>query len=617
MKYTLRPYQQNASDAAFAWIRKSLDPCLIEAATGAGKSLLVTDLAHRVKNHSGKKTLCLAPSKELVEQNHEKYLLTGEPASIYCAAAGRKDLRHSVVFASPGSFKSVAEQTGHEYGLIIVDECQGMTATVRGIIDAVRSKNPTVRVIGLTGTPYVLGDGYIYRMDENGKAMSDEQARDPYFMKKVYSILARELIDLGYLTPPVMGALGVAAYDVSEVNAAIDEGKGQKAVDAAIDRAFMGDNRKTAQIIADIVHQSQGKRGVMIFAATIQHAEECMRSLPPELSAIVTGKTKKKEREKIIKAFKAQKIKYLVNVAVLTTGFDAPHVDVVAILRATESLGLMQQIIGRGLRLFEGKDHVLILDYAENIERHCPDGDIFKPDVKASLGGTSGLPMAVECPACRTENQFSARKNDEGYAIDHEGYFVDLAGDRVMVPSGSVDADGKSIMLPVPAHHGRRCQAMHPARDGHSYQCDYRWSSKKCPDVSCGYDNDIAARYCKACKCEIIDPNEKLRIDFKRQKKDPTQMQCDEVVSMTYKYGTSLKNNPQCIVTYATPYRQFTVYYQTSDDASHPRKAEWANFLYATDGLKSWPSTVTYRKDNVSGMFKVYNYNQPADSDGL
>lgn len=616
MKYTLRPYQQNASDAAFKWIRSSLDPCLIEAATGAGKSLLVTDLAYRVHKHSGKRTLCLAPSKELVEQNHEKYLLTGEPASIYCASAGRKDLRHSVIFASPGSFKAVAAQIGPDIGLIIIDEAQGMTATVRAIIDAVREVSPNVRVIGLTGTPYVMGDGYIYRMDENGRAMTEEQARNPYFMKKVYSILARELIDLGYLTPPVLGALGVVGYDTTAVTDAIDQGKSKAVIDAAIDRAFMGDNRKTAAIIADVVYQSRGKRGVMIFASTIQHAEECMRSLPPELSAIITGNTKKKERERIIRAFKAQKIKYLVNVAVLTTGFDAPHVDVIAILRATDSLGLMQQIIGRGLRLFDGKDHVLILDYAENIERHCPDGDIFKPDVKASMGGSSGLPMDVSCPACSMVNQFSARKNDEGHAIDKEGYFVDLAGSRVMVPTAEVGADGQTIMLPMPAHHGRRCQAMHPARDGHSYQCDYRWSSKKCPDTSCNYDNDIAARYCKACKCELIDPNEKLKIDFKRQKKDPTQMQCDSVVGMSYKYGKSLKGNAQCVVNFTTPYRTFTIYYQTESD-SPPRKAEWQALLRASNGLEEWPSSVTYRKDNVSNMFKVYNYNQEPDSDGL
>lgn len=614
MNYTLRPYQLNAVTAALQEIRRSLDPCLIEAATGAGKSMMVADLSIKVHALSGKKTLCLQPTKELVAQNYEKFLLTGEPASIYCAALKKKDLRHKVVFASPGSFKSVVKQVGSQIGVVIVDEAQGMTPTVRAIIDEIRAVNDKVRVIGLTGTPYELGKGYIYRVDENGKVMSDQQAKDPYFMRKVYSITAPELIDMGFLTPPVMGALGVEGYDTS----GIDFGASKKELEAQIDRAFMGDGRKTSAIMADVVYQSRGKRGVMVFASTIQHAEECMRSLPPELSRIVTGKTPPKERDKIIEDFKAQKFKYLVNVAILTTGFDAPHVDVIAILRKTESIGLMQQIIGRGLRLYEGKTHVLILDYAENIEAHCPDGDIFRPDVRASLGnGSSGLPIKVNCPTCRYQNEFSCRKNDEGHAIDDEGYFVDLAGDRVMVDTAELDKDGKPIKLPMPAHFGRRCQAFHPARDGHSYQCKQRWSSKKCPAPECQADNDIAARYCTTCKAEIINPNDKLRIDFKRQKKDATQMQCDEVIGCYGRYGVSQKGNKQYVVEFTTPYRTFTIYMQVGDNAHHKAKAEWSRYLAITDGLQVDPETITYKKDSISGMYRIYDYNQPADSDGL
>lgn len=613
MNYTLRPYQLNAVTAALQEIRRSLDPCLIEAATGAGKSMMVADLSIKVHALSGKKTLCLQPTKELVGQNYEKFLLTGEPASIYCAALGKKDLRHKVIFASPGSFKSVVKQVGGQIGVVIVDEAQGMTPTVRAIIEEIRAVNLNVRVIGLTGTPYELGKGYIYRVDENGKVMTDQQAKDPYFMRKVYSITAPELIDMGFLTRPVMGALGVEGYDTS----GIDFSASKKELEQQIDRAFMGDGRKTSAIMADVVYQARGKRGVMVFASTIQHAEECMRSLPPELSRIVTGKTPAKERDKIIEDFKAQKFKYLVNVAILTTGFDAPHVDVIAILRKTESIGLMQQIIGRGLRLYEGKDYVLILDYAENIEAHCPDGDIFRPDVRASLGnGSSGLPIKVNCPTCRYQNEFSCRKNDEGHAIDDEGYFVDLAGDRVMVDTAELGPDGLAIKLPMPAHFGRRCQAFHPARDGHSYQCKQRWSSKKCPAPECQADNDIAARYCTTCKCEIIDPNSKLRIDFKRQKKDATQMQCDEVIGIYGRYGVSQKGNKQYIAEFTTPYRTFTIYFQTEGKWAASDR-EWKRYLAVTDGLQVEPETVTYKKDSISGMYRVYDYNKPADSDGL
>jgi len=484
-----------------------------------------------------------------------------------------------------------------------------MTPTVRAIIDAVKAENPKVRVLGLTGTPYELGKGYIYREDENGKVWGDDKARDPYFMRKVYTIGAPELIELGFLTRPIIGALGVASYDTS----GIDYSASKKEVESQIDRAFVGHGRKTAEIVADIVYQSRNRRGVMIFAATTQHSKEVMASLPPELSAMVSGDPKitpKKERKRIIADFKAQKIKYLVNVAVLTTGFDAPHVDVIAILRKTESIGLMQQIIGRGLRLFQGKDNVLILDYAENIESHCPSGDLFAPEVKAVMGGTSGGPMNAECPECKHENEFSARKNDDGHAIDKNGYFCDLTGARIMVDLAELDPETqKAKTAPMPAHFGRRCQAYHRARDGHSYQCGYRWSSKPCGH--CGFDNDIAARYCKQCKGELIDPNTRLRIEFKQMKRDVSQMQCDEVLSMNVKFGLSQKGNSQCTVNFITEHRSFTVYFQT--EAKYQKaQAQWEAFRSITDDGVFEPSTVTYRK-NSDGFFEIYNYNQPAD----
>ena len=88
MKISPRWYQQEAHDACIAWIKKCSDSCIIEAPTGAGKSIIVAMLANTINKMSGKKILCLAPSRELVIQNHSKYLLTGEPASMFSASAG-------------------------------------------------------------------------------------------------------------------------------------------------------------------------------------------------------------------------------------------------------------------------------------------------------------------------------------------------------------------------------------------------------------------------------------------------------------------------------------------------------------------------------------------------
>jgi DNA repair protein RadD len=406
---TLRPYQQQAVDAAMEWMRTSVDPFCIEAATGAGKSHIIAEIARLIHEKTGKRVLALAPSAELVQQNRSKYLAAGYPASMFSASAGGKDLRHPVVFGSPLTVKnriSRFQQDGNAgYALVIVDECHGITPTVRDIISAMKEANQNLRVCGLSATPYRLGSGWIFRMHPDGKVNGDDVARDPYFTKCVYQIGARELIGQGYLTPPVIGAVGAEGYDTSNL---IPNAQG-KFDSQAVDRAYHGKGRKTAAIVADVVRQAQGRQGVMFFAATVQHAHEVLASLPPELSAIVTGETPKKERGSILARFLARKIKYLVNVAVLTTGFDAPHVDLIAILRKTESVGLLQQIIGRGLRLSEGKTDCLVLDYTTNLADHCPDGDLFAPVIRAGKGAGEGGGMTCVCPTCSYENQFSAK----------------------------------------------------------------------------------------------------------------------------------------------------------------------------------------------------------------
>lgn len=587
----LRPYQQRAFDAAIEWMRSSLEPAVIDAATGSGKSHIIAAIAKELHSVTGKNILCLAPSKELVVQNREKYLATGNPASIFSASAGAKCTRHPVVFGTPGTVKNKVHRFGKQFCAIVVDECHGITPTIKKIIDHVREQNPNVRVLGLSATPHRLGTGYIFAVDEHNKPV--RQTHEPYFTKRLCRITAKELIEEGFLTPPVIGAINADNYETLEMEVN-SRGKFDK---LDIDRAYHGHGRKTAAIIADVVAQSRDRQGVMIFAATVQHAHECMASLPPGLSAIITGKTKSSERDSIIKRFKARQIKYIVNVAVLTTGFDAPHVDVIALLRKTESAGLLQQIVGRGLRIDPDKEDCLILDYAENIEYHCPDGDIFNPDIKLFSQSEDGGSVIAECPECGIENEFSARKNPDQFAIDKHGYFIDLAGERIKTEFGD-----------MPGHFGRRCQALHPAPGGHMIQCNYRWTSKKCPH--CDADNDIAARYCAECRGEIIDPNEKLKIEFKAHKRDPHRIQCDKIVSLNYA-PTVARSGRECIkADFITDYRSFSVWYAKGVQGRAAHKLA----VFENAVANGTPQTVTYKKED-NGFYTTLAFNQEADDE--
>ena len=575
-------------------MRTSVDPCLIEAATGAGKSHVIAAIAKTVHDATGKKVLCLAPSAELVTQNRDKYIASGHKASMFSASAGAKELRHKVVFGSPLTVKNRISRFQDGYALVIIDEAHGMTPTIKGIIDAMRMGNPNLRVLGLTATPYRLGDGYIFRQWPDGKVNNEDNCREPYFPVLVAQITAPELIEMGYLTKPVLGSAQAEGYDTAN----LQPNRQGKFDSEAVDRAYHGHGRKTAAIVGDVVAQSRDRRGVMFFAATVQHAHEIMASLPPGLSALVTGDTPKKERAQILSRFKARVVKYLVNVSVLTTGFDAPHVDCIAILRKTESIGLLQQIIGRGLRLDGGKTDCLILDYTTNIEDHCPDGDLFAPVIKAGRESGEGGTLTAICPTCAYENEFTVNIQHVEYEKDENGYCVDLDGSRIETDYG-----------PLSGHHGRRClgQAKTGPR-GEYERCSYRWTHKECPE--CYEPNDIAARYCSSCKAEIIDPNEKLVMEFKRTKRTPTEMQTDEVLSLDIREGISQRGNKTIRADFVTPWRSFSVWF--TPDSQFPRQqTEYATFLEATEN--GTPRTVTYRKDAASSFYRIYGYNKEAD----
>lgn len=592
-----RWYQQAAHDAVIEHWKQSTLPVVIEAATGAGKSVIVAMLAKTLNNlSSGKRVLCLAPSAELTKQNHEKYLAIGEKASIYSASIS-KSLRHQVVFATPLTFAKVARRLSGEFAGVIVDECHGITPSIKKIIEDMRAGNATLRVCGLSATPFRLQDGFVFGVDPGGKALHESVARDPYFHQCVYSIGPRLLLDLGFLTPLRVGDINASKYDTGGLKV---QGNGQYSA-ATVKAAFEGWGRKTASIVADIVAQTQDATGVMIFAATVEHAKEVMASLHPENARLITGETKKGDREKYISDFKARKFLYLVNVGVLTTGFDSPNVSHIAILRATESVSLLQQIMGRGMRLYDGKKECIILDYAGNVEKHCPDGDLYAPQVKAAYQSSGSEPIEAICEDCNRVNVFSARKNEEGFKIDQYGYFTDLTDERIMTQ------DHKGEMVPMPAHYGRRCQHVH-IRTGD--RCDYYWSCKVCP--VCDHANDIAARFCGACKLELINPNDKLIEMHTAHKKDPTMAQCDEVLSIDYVRGISRSGNDMITANVTTPRRKFPIYLlENSTWAANKKLA----FELATDGFTKLPRTIGYKKKGK--FFDALSFGAPTDDELL
>lgn len=462
--YTLRPYQTEAVEATLTHFRRENTPAVIVLPTGAGKSLVIAELARLAQG----RVLALAHVRELVEQNHAKFLGLGLEAGIFSAGLSRKDSAQKTIF---GSIQSVARAPAsffENFSLLIIDECHRVSmegeTQYQQVISRLQAANPGLRVLGLTATPYRLGFGWIYEYHNQQKL---QQSASPRFFKKcVFELTTRYMIRHGYLTPPLRIDAPVACYDFSSLKL-----HGVSYFQREIEKLLSDQKRVTAVIIQNIVDLSQDREGVMIFTSSVSHAQEIMRYLPPFVAALIVGDTESQDREEAIKAFKERKIKYLVNVSVLTTGFDAPHVDVIAILRPTESASLYQQIVGRGLRLSPGKKDCLILDYTG--QGH----DIFSPVIEDDKPDSRAVIVDVVCPQCGVTNKFWGIKNPDGF---------------------------------IEEHFGRKCKGA--SVDPHTHEietCGFLFRFKRCDQ--CGLENDIAARHCAGCQAVLIDADKKLK----------------------------------------------------------------------------------------------------------
>lgn len=462
--YTLRPYQADSVKSVIHYFRKHQTPAVLVLPTGAGKSLVIAELARLAKG----RVLVLAHVKELVEQNHEKYEGYGLKGSIFSAGLGRKETDQQVVFASVQSVVRNLDSFSNQFSLLVIDECHRVpdekTSSYQKVITHLRENNAGIKVLGLTATPYRLGMGWLYQYHTRGQVRSEEPR---FFRDCIFELPIRYLLDEGFLTPARMIDAPVLSYDFSQLKPASTGRYKESELDMVIEQS----KRATPQIVDQIIELAKDKLGIMVFAATVRHAQEILGLLPEGEASIVIGDTPTLERDQIINDFKERKIKFLVNVSVLTTGFDAPHVDLIAILRPTESISLYQQIVGRGLRLSPGKKECLVLDYAGN------SYDLYQPEVGDPKPDSDSEIITIPCPACGFNNNFWGKLDSNGFLLEH---------------------------------FGRKCQGYFTDEDtGEREHCNYRFRAKYCGE--CGADNDIAARICHECDATLVDPDKKLK----------------------------------------------------------------------------------------------------------
>lgn len=336
MAFQLRPYQQESVDLAINYLQSdSKENELLILPTGSGKSVVIAKILEPLKG----KVIVLQPSKEILEQNHEKFSKYGK-ASIYSASAGQKVIDR-ITFCTIGSIiKKLHMFKGTDY--FIIDESHLVNAEDGMYRDLVRYF-PKAKFLGLTATPYRL------TQTEDGAQLNFITRSTPkIFHNVLYYVQNSVLFDAGFLAP-----LKYFSFDVVDRSKLEMNSSGSDFTTASLNRLY-----KSIDMPSKIVKYAKmilsKRKNLLVFCATIEEATIVMRKIPG--SALLTSDTKTIDRERMLFKFKKGEIRCLINVGVLTTGFDFPALEAVLIARSTMSLALYYQIVGRVMRIFTYPD---------------------------------------------------------------------------------------------------------------------------------------------------------------------------------------------------------------------------------------------------------------------
>jgi len=382
----LRPYQSEAVGAVYDHLRSRDDnPCVVIPTAGGKTPVMAAICRDAVEKWSGR-VLILAHVKELLEQAVEKLHLMAPDLwnriGLYSAGLNSRDTEHPIIVAGIQSLYRRAAQLD-AFDLILVDEAHMLPPDGEGMyrtfLAEAKVVNPNIRLIGLTATPFRMSTGMIC-------------APENLLNHVCYEVGVRELIVQGYLCP-LKSKAGRRKADTSGLHI-----RGGEFIAGEVE-ALMDEDSLVRSACREIVDHTRERHSVLIFASGVQHARHVQSVLPGlgHECGLVCGETLPFERRRTLRRFCDGDLKYLVNVNVLTTGFDAPNIDCVALLRPTNSPGLYYQMVGRGFRLDPSKTDCLVLDFGGNILRHGPVDALQIED----RNRTNGEAPARECPQCQ------------------------------------------------------------------------------------------------------------------------------------------------------------------------------------------------------------------------
>lgn len=336
--------------------QKKSDPSIIVAPTAFGKSIVIASIAKEL----GENLLIIQPSKELLEQNYNKFIGLGGNASIYSASMNEKEIGN-ITYATIGSVIGIAHKF-RDMGIskVIIDECDRFPREPGGMLRKFLTAAKITHILGLTATPLKLQNN----MGEDGPfsklvMLTSRSKKGNFFKNIIHVAQIEEMVRLGFWSP-----LLYESYDFNTGELVYNSNRAEY-TDDSIKRAYKNQNI-SGKIIRKVAELTD-RKSILVAVPTIDEAIELATKIPnsaPLYSGMAT-----KERNKIVDDFKNGKIRVILQVNILTVGFDHPQLDCIITGRPTASLSWWYQFIGRVTRVHPDKANGLVIDFVGSVPK--------------------------------------------------------------------------------------------------------------------------------------------------------------------------------------------------------------------------------------------------------
>lgn len=503
-------------------------PIIVNASVSSGKSVMLAEVAKAMQEakaakdaaagieHTPIRIMVIQRQGLLAQQNSEASWSINQKNSIYSAALKLKSTRYELVYCTEGTVaraldtyrfsqwteeelqrspewrKNAAKLKFHP-DVILIDEGHQVpfeepgSQYMRTLLHFYACK-PYMRLACMTGSPFraissIVGDTpkHLWR------SVASIEPDDPDYPEGGIGngIISTEfMIDQGWVVAPQFGYPddGDTHYDFSHLSTETWDYP-----DHELD-AVVSNKELCLAICADFIKKSANRKGVLIFASTQRHTRQISAALKllgvdPEQIGVIIDSTTQKEQSRILTAAKAGKLKFVINVGVLTTGVNVPWWDTIVLMRPIAAIVLLIQAIGRILRLLiEGDDMPMV------------ERDSLTAELRKMLIAASGKPDSLVLDYAGVMDTLGAL---------YENPVLEMA------ELEKAKKEGKELIEcmvcgEMNSPNARRCIG----HDSSGQRCEHFWHFRLCP--GCQTQNDQVARECRSCKRTLIDPNASL-----------------------------------------------------------------------------------------------------------